>query len=155
MRIKKHTSEHIAIKIISEHYTAFSNKNFDRIITDLNISEKKLKSIYTLIEQLNPIPSFGFSKNTISTKHIYPDFTIIPINNNQLDLQINKGDTKKIHVSKYYTNLLSETNDITTKEFLTKKIEKAKWFQEAIEKRNANLSPTKAVELTHSKGCSK
>ena len=136
---KKYASEEIAIKIISEYYNAFSNKNFDLIISELNISEKKLKSIYTLIESLNPIPSSGFSKNTSSTKYIYPDFTIIPTNNNELDLQMNKGDTKKIQVSKYYSNLLSETNDLTTKEFLTKKLEKAKWFQEAIEKRNVTL----------------
>ena len=136
---KRYPYEKEAVKIISEYYVPFSNKNFDRIITNLNISEKRLKSIYELIKSLNPIPSSGFSKNTTSTKYIYADFKITPINNNELELQINKGDAKKIKVSKYYSDLLSQTNDFKTKEFLTKKVEKAKWFQEAIEKRSATL----------------
>ena len=71
---KHHKSEKTAVKIISNYYDSFSNKNFTRLIKDLNISEKKLKGIYNLIEGLNPIPAAGFSKTAHSTKYIYPDF---------------------------------------------------------------------------------
>ena len=135
---KHHKSEKNAIKIVSNYYDSFSNKNFTRLIKDLNISEKKLKGIYNLIEGLNPIPAAGFSKTAHSTKYIYPDFTIT-LNNNQLELQVNSEGIKRLKLSKFYSNLLSETNDPKTKSFLTQKIEKANWFKEALEKRNKTL----------------
>ena len=135
---KHHKSEKTAVKIISNYYDSFSNKNFTRLIKDLNISEKKLKGIYNLIEGLNPIPAAGFSKTAHSTKYIYPDFTIT-LNNNQLELQVNSGGVKQLKLSKFYSNLLSETDDPKTKSFLTQKIEKANWFKEALEKRNKTL----------------
>lgn len=135
---KKHPNEKIAHKIISKFYAAFSNKNYEHLIKKLSISKEKLKSIYELIESLNPFPSSGFSKNIPSAKYIYPDFTIT-INNNQLELQINKGNTKNLKVSKYYSDLLLETSDDETKEFLIKKIEKARWFKESMEKREITL----------------
>ena len=135
---KLHPSEKIAFQIISEYYTPFSNKNFELLIKSLNLSEKELKKIYRLIENLNPLPKTGFSKNIASAKYIYADFTITK-NNNQLQLQVNKGNIKPIKVSEYYSNLLLETIDVKTKEFLTQKIERAKWFKESMEKRDATL----------------
>jgi RNA polymerase sigma-54 factor len=135
---KHHPSEKVAFQIVSEYYTPFGNKNFEHLIKNLNLSEKKLKSIYHLIENLNPIPAAGFSKNTTPAEYVYPDFTII-ISNNQLQLQLNKSNTKTLKVSKYYSNLLLETTDSKTKKFLLQKIEKAKWFKESMKKREATL----------------
>ena len=128
----------LAIKIITEFYSQFSNKNFENLIKNLGISEDKLKSTYSLIESLNPIPSNGFFKNEEIAEYIYPDFTVLVVNN-QPELQLNKSNTKPIKISKYYSKLLKETSDKTTKEFLQAKIEKALWFKEALIKRETTL----------------
>lgn len=135
---KLHPSERIAFQILSEYYTPFSNKNFEYLMKTLSLSKKELKSIYHLIEKLIPFPAAGFSRNTTAAKYIYPDFTIT-LNNKEMQLQINKGNTKTLKLSKYYSDLLLETTDKKTKDFLTKKIEKAKWFKESIQKRNSTL----------------
>ena len=135
---KLYPENKLALKIITEFYSQFSNKNFENIIKNLGISEEKLKSTYSLIESLNPIPSNGFFKNEEISEYIYPDFTLLVVNN-QLELQLNKSNTKPIKISKYYSNLLKETSDKTTKEFLQKKVEKALWFKEALIKREATL----------------
>jgi len=135
---KNPNPNNLALKIISEYYSPFSNKNFEHLIKHLKITEKELKEVYRLIEQLNPIPSAGFSKNTTSTEYIYADFTILP-SNNKIQLQLNKSNTKTIKVSKYYSDLLVTTNDKETQKFLKQKIEKAHWFKEAIEKRENTL----------------
>ena len=135
---KLYPENKLALKIITEFYSQFSNKNFENIIKNLGISEEKLKSTYSLIESLNPIPANGFFKNEEISEYIYPDFTLLVVNN-QLELQLNKSNTKPIKISKYYSNLLNETTDKTTKEFLQKKVEKALWFKEALIKREATL----------------
>ena len=135
---KLYPENKLALKIITEFYSQFSNKNFENIIKNLGISEEELKSTYSLIESLNPIPANGFFKNEEISEYIYPDFTLLVVNN-QLELQLNKSNTKPIKISKYYSNLLKETSDKTTKEFLQKKVEKALWFKEALIKREATL----------------
>ena len=139
LQLKKlHPSEKIAFQIILDFYVPFSNKNFEYLIKNLGISKKELKHIYKLIETLNPVPSSGFYKTTSPSEYIYADFTISIINN-QLQLQLNKGNTKTLQVSKYYSNLLSETIDEKTKEFLNQKIERAKWFKDSMKKREDTL----------------
>ena len=135
---KLYPENKLALKIITEFYSQFSNKNFENIIKNLGISEEKLKSTYSLIESLNPIPANGFFKNEEISEYIYPDFSLLVVNN-QLELQLNKSNTKPIKISKYYSNLLKETADKSTKEFLQKKVEKALWFKEALIKREATL----------------
>lgn len=135
---KLYPENKLAIKIITEFYSQFSNKNFENIIKNLAISEEELKSTYSLIESLNPIPANGFFKNEEISEYIYPDFTVSVVNN-QLELQLNKSNTKSIKISSYYSNLLKETTDKTTKEFLQEKVEKALWFQEALIKRETTL----------------
>ena len=135
---KKPKPNKLAVKIISEYYSPFSNKNFEHLMKHLKITKKELKKVYRLIENLNPIPSSGFSKNTTSTEYIYPDFKIL-ISNNKVQLQLNKSNTKTIKISKYYSDLLLTTRDKETQKFLKQKIEKANWFKDSIEKRENTL----------------
>ena len=135
---KLQSSEKIAFQIISEYYSPFSNKNYELLIKQLNLSKIELKRVYKLVEGLNPIPAAGFSKNSNHGNYVYADFTIT-LGNNILELNLNKGNAKKIKVSQYYSDLLLETTDLKTKEFLKQKIEKAKWFKESIEKRESTL----------------
>ena len=147
---KLHPSEEIAFQILSEYYIPFSNKNFEHIMKALSISQKELKSVYHLIENLSPFPAAGFSRNTTTAKYIYPDFTI-NINNKEAQLQINNGNTKTLKLSAYYSNLLLETTDKKTKDFLNKKLEKAKWFKESIEKRKSTLKKVMGAIMTFQK----
>lgn len=135
---KLHPNKTNAFKIISNYYAPFSNKNFEYLMKNLNLSKNELKEIYHLIESLNPYPASGFSKNTKSPEYIYADFTINIINKD-IHLQINKGNVKQLNINKYYSNLLLETTDNKTKEFLVKKIEKAKWFKDCIKRRENTL----------------
>jgi len=131
-------NEEDAYNIILHHYSSFSNKNYEFIIKKIGLSKIELRKIYELIAKLQPIPSTGFSSQSNTTKYIYADFTISTINN-EIELQINKANTKPVKTSNYYSALLNETKDSKTKEFLSKKIEQANWFKEAIIKREHTL----------------
>ena len=131
-------NEEDAYNIILHHYSSFSNKNYEFIIKKIGLSKIELRNIYELIAKLQPIPSTGFSSQSNTTKYIYADFTISTINN-EIELQINKANTKPVKTSNYYSALLNETKDSKTKEFLSKKIEQANWFKEAIIKREHTL----------------
>ena len=135
---RRFPNEENAYNIILHHYSSFSNKNYEFIIKKIGLSKIELRKIYELIAKLQPIPSTGFSSQSNTTKYIYSDFTISTINN-EIELQINKANTKPVKTSNYYSALLNETKDSKTKEFLSKKIEQANWFKEAIIKREHTL----------------
>ena len=135
---RRFPNEEDAYNIILHHYSSFSNKNYEFIIKKIGLSKIELRKIYELIAKLQPIPSTGFSSQSNTTKYIYSDFTISTINN-EIELQINKANTKPVKTSNYYSALLNETKDSKTKEFLSKKIEQANWFKEAIIKREHTL----------------
>jgi len=124
--------------ILENYYEAFTNKNFEKIIRELNIEKEQLSLVYNNVESLNPIPGAGFSKNKDNTEYIIPDFSISNKDGN-IDIKLNKVRRRKINISSYYQKILDETNDEKTKDFLKQKLEQAKWFIESLEKRNETL----------------
>ena len=136
---KKFPEEKICFNILNNHYKYFVNKNFDFLISEYNIDEKKLKAIYKIVESLNPIPSAGFSKNpNMTVEYITSDFNV-EIKNGVPVISATKLKENSIRISKYYIDLLSNTKDKNTSKFLTEKIERAKWFKEALVKRDSTL----------------
>ena len=128
----------ISKEILENYYHEFSNKNFEKIIKELKISEKKLADVYKEIESLNPIPGSGFSINKENIEYVIPDFSL-KNSEDGISVILNNPNTKIVAVNKYYEKLLKETSDVETKDFLQKKIEKAKWFVDALKKRNKTL----------------
>ena len=128
----------ISKEILENYYHEFSNKNFEKIIKELKISEKELADVYKEIESLNPIPGSGFSINKENTEYVVPDFSL-KNSEDGISVILNNPNTKIVAVNKYYEKLLKETSDVETKDFLQKKIEKAKWFVDALKKRDKTL----------------
>ena len=128
----------ISIEILRNYYHEFSNKNFEKIIKELKISEKELADVYKEIETLNPIPGSSFSINKENTEYVVPDFSL-KNGEDGVSVILNNPNKKNVAVNKYYEKLLKETSDAETKDFLQTKIEKAKWFVDALKKRNKTL----------------
>ena len=128
----------ISKEILENYYHEFSNKNFEKIIKELKISEKELAGVYKEIETLNPIPGSSFSINKENTEYVVPDFSL-KNGEDGVSVVLNNPNKKIVAVNKYYEKLLKETSDAETKDFLQTKIEKAKWFVDALKKRNKTL----------------
>ena len=80
-----------------------------------------------------------FSKNpNMTVEYITSDFNV-KIKNDIPVISATKLKENDIRISKYYIDLLRNTKDKNTSEFLTEKIERAKWFKEALVKRDNTL----------------
>ena len=134
----KYPEKELEKEIISNYYIPFSKKNFEHLAKHLEVDFNKLKKAYSTIESLNPIPGNGFSKNADEIAYVYPDFSIT-VADGKMELKLNNSNVKPIKVSSSYQNMLKETEDEATKKFLVDKVEKAKWFKDAIAKRNDTL----------------
>ena len=141
---KKTETQELAIKVLEDHFTSFTSKNFERICKQLNITESTLKSVYKLVASLNPKPGAAYSNKEENTNYITPDF-LLSTNNNEFLLSLNHIGNRKIKSSDYYKKMLDEvkkSKDKDAVQFLTQKIENADWFTNAIVQREQTLLNT-------------
>lgn len=141
---KKTETQELAIKVLEDHFTSFTSKNFERICKQLNITERTLKSVYKLVASLNPKPGAAYSNKEENTNYITPDF-LLSTNNNEFLLSLNHIGNRKIKSSDYYKKMLADvkkSKDKDAVQFLTQKIENADWFANAIVQREQTLLNT-------------
>lgn len=137
----------LSIKVLENQYERFSKKNFEGVVRELEISEKQLKDVYKLVENLNPFPASNFSKNR-SASYITPDFIIKIIDEKNI-VSLSKRSGKELRVSNHYKQMIQETSDKKAKEFLKQKIESANWFKDAILQREQTLLKVMNAIIKH------
>ncbi|MDA8956011.1 RNA polymerase factor sigma-54 [Flavobacteriales bacterium] len=141
---EKTETQEIAVKVLEDHFSSFTSKNFERICKQLNISENRLKSVYKLVASLNPKPGAAYSNKEENTNYITADF-LLSTSNNELLLSLNHIGNRKVKSSDYYKKMLidvKKSNDKEAVQFLTQKIENADWFANAIIQREQTLLNT-------------
>ena len=106
--------------ILSHYYSAFANKNFEKIMKEVELNKEELAIVYKNIETFNPVPGAGFSKNKDSVEYIIPDFSI-QNKDGEIDVRLNKTRKRSINISAYYQNLLTETKDEKNQRFFKRK----------------------------------
>ncbi|WP_185853253.1 RNA polymerase factor sigma-54 [Blattabacterium cuenoti] len=157
---KKMTKEVIlAKKIIQYNFESFVKKHYQKLQKKLGITKKNLrKSIYQ-IEKLNPKPGKIYSENTKNLNHLIPDFTIC-ISDNKLELSLNQRNIPELKISSVYLDMLksyksSKEKNMNKNEdtivFLKQKIDSAKWFVDAIKKRQNTLMLTMNAIMDYQK----
>ena len=142
---KKTETQELAIKVLEDHFTSFTSKNFERICKQLNITESTLKSVYKLVASLNPKPGAAYSNKEENTNYITPDF-LLSTNNNEFQLSLNhignrKGEIERLLQDECWPTL-RKGKDKDAVQFLTQKIENADWFANAIVQREQTLLNT-------------
>ena len=130
-----------AIKLLTSNYSAFSNKNFEKLMSQLALSKQELSMAYHEIEKLNPKPGGAFNSND-TPNYLIPDF-IIEENGDELVVKLNTETKKKVKTSAYYKNMYDQLqNDDEAKLFLAQQIESAEWFTQALKERENTLLKT-------------
>ncbi len=141
----------IAYQILEYHFEAFSKKHFERLKNTLNISDEQLKAAMDEILKLNPKPASGYSDSRSgSIQYIVPDFFIVN-RDGELELSLNNDNAPELRVSPHYQSVLrsysSSRNKKSKREretvnFIKEKIDKARWFIDAIRQRQQTMYKT-------------
>ena len=140
-----------AVRILENHFEAFSKKQYDKILRSMDINEEELKEIIREITLLNPKPGNTWESDMVTKMtQITPDFSVEAING-KLDFNMRENNIPDLRVSKEYNDLLSSFSNANGKqnsskiealEFIRQKVDSAKWFIDAIKQRNTTLRKT-------------
>jgi RNA polymerase sigma-54 factor len=151
----------MARQILKYHFTEFTKKHYEKIITRMNISEGELKEAISDIIKLNPKPGSSYSDPLNKTiQHIVPDF-IVEIRDGMWQLSLNSKNVPDLHVSRRYAEMLEsyknnkESQSKGQKDavsFVKQKLDSAKWFIDAIKQRQNTLLLTMEAILEYQAG---
>jgi RNA polymerase sigma-54 factor len=135
----------LAKAILTKQYTAFTNKNYEKLIKEFEVDDNQLKEAYKEVEQLNPKPGASFTNTQEGNSYITPDF-ILEEENDELSAVLSNSKSKKLRSSHYYKKMLHDLEqgkgDKDAILFLKEKIEGAEWFANALIQREQTLLKT-------------
>jgi RNA polymerase sigma-54 factor len=137
----------LALKIIDRYFTEFSKRHFEKLMRSLDIDDETLRCAMDEIVKLNPKPASGYNPNRNEhLQYIIPDF-IITNRDGELELTLHSQNYPDLKVSDRYRQMLktyvgndeqavkSNRQEKEAILFLKQKIDSAKWFIDAIQKR--------------------
>ncbi|MBQ6045629.1 MAG: RNA polymerase factor sigma-54 [Bacteroidales bacterium] len=137
-----------ALTILNDHFSEFTNKHFQKIMSRMGITEEQLKAAIARIVKLNPTPGGQVDDSyTEQAQQVVPDF-VLDLVDGELKLSMPRFSIPEIRVNKKYADMLIEatgSNDRKQKEaatFVKQKIDSAKWFVEALKQRHNTLEST-------------
>jgi len=135
----------LAQSILQHQYTAFANKNYEKLLKEFEVDENQIRQVYKEVEQLNPKPGSSFTNSQEINTYITADF-LLEADNDELNVILNKSRSKSLRSSQYYKkmleNLEQEKGDQEAIQFLKEKIEGAEWFANALIQREQTLLKT-------------
>ncbi|MBP5229065.1 MAG: RNA polymerase factor sigma-54 [Bacteroidales bacterium] len=136
-----------AQQILESYYEEFTKKHFEKIMARLNITEDEVKEAYDVIRKLNLHPGGQVDDSyTDQTMQIVPDF-ILENEDGNLVVSLPKFYIPQIKVSKDYEKYLEKRPGVSKTEkeassFVKSKVDGAKWFLEAIRRRQDTMQRT-------------
>lgn len=136
---------YLAEKILSEHWEDFTNKRYDTIQKNMNLSKETLRSTLDLIQKLNPKPGEGNIESE-EQNQITPDFMIEKVEDNYI-VTLNDKSVPSVTISRTYLEMLDSNKrkrkiserEKETHKFLREKFESAKWFIASLHQRRHTL----------------
>ena len=135
----------LAQSVLQNQYTAFANKNYEKLLKEFDIDENQIRQVYKEVEQLNPKPGSSFTNTQEVNAYITADF-LLEDDNDELNVILNNSRSKSLRSSQYYKkmleNLVQEKGDNEAIQFLKEKIEGAEWFANALIQREQTLLKT-------------
>ncbi|MDR1848354.1 MAG: RNA polymerase factor sigma-54 [Bacteroidales bacterium] len=135
----------LAKNILTRCFSAFSNKHYQIIMQKLGCSEGELKAAIGKIVALNPKPA-NTQPELMDKISIVPDY-ILWSQNGIVEFTLNKVNDHRLKLNTFYQNMLvnlsqdRKTNSETIK-FIKTKLDSAKIFIDALERREDTLTVT-------------
>ena len=134
--------------ILTDHFTEFSNRHFQKIMARLDLTEEDMKAAMARIVKLNPSPGGQVDDSyNDQAQQIIPDF-VLDYEDGELRLSMPRFSIPEIRINRKYADLLMEAAHSSERQkkeaatFVKQKMDSAKWFVEALKQRHNTLQNT-------------
>lgn len=137
----------LAMTIVRDRYEDFTSKRYELLARDLGASLDQISEAFQFVGRLNPRPGQGDMKD--KENYVIPDLIVERIEREQDDgsmeeefvITLVDGSIPTVRISRAYEEMIRSrrTMDKTVREFVTRKVESARWFLSAIHQRRETM----------------
>ncbi len=134
-------NEITTIRILNEFWDDFVNKRYELLSEKLHVDLDSVKHAFEIVTRLSPKPGEGYF--TEKENYITTDL-IVTLVDNEFEIYLSDGNMPNFRINSAYREMyLQKKNpDKVVKEFLTSKLEKARWFIAAVHQRRTTMLRT-------------
>ncbi|KPK99987.1 MAG: hypothetical protein AMK75_06055 [Planctomycetes bacterium SM23_65] len=131
---------HFVLKaeLIQSHLEDIRTNRFPQIVRETGRTLEEIKKAVDFILTLTPKPGALF--DITEPAYILPDVIVEEGTDDQLEVKLQESGMPRLIISPFYRRILSsDSNNPTTKEYIRKKIQSARWLIDSIEQRRTTL----------------
>ena len=122
--------------LIESHLDQLEERYLHKIASKLKINVEKILEAVKQIRELCPKP--GVSYNSEGIDYVTPDLTVVKTEEGY-DIALNDEGVPKLRINPFYQNLLTQTKEGQTKEYLENKYRSALWLIKSIDQRRQTI----------------
>lgn len=141
------------LNVIDHHFESFTKKRWDKLKSDMSLTDLQMESVIEELRKLNPKPGAAMGE-TIgrSMQQITPDFIVYSTDDGRVFFDINNGNLPQLTISESFEEMLDGYRNVDEKKvskkeqeamvYVRNKVEKANWYIEALRKRQQTMKLT-------------
>lgn len=138
LQLQRQGEKGFVLRIAQNHLDALAKGHYRSIAEELNISVEDVKTAKKRILELDPKPGSAYVSTSDSTVYIQPDVYILE-SEGSYSVQTRYGDAPLFHINTYYQSLLSTTEDLEVRQYLTEKVQEAERVLRELAQRGSTL----------------
>lgn len=131
----------LAERMIAECWADFVNRHYEVIAATIGVSIDQVRESFNIVTRLNPKPGEGHFDE--KQNYIIPDLVVAQVGNEFVSY-LNDGDIPNFRINPAYRELYLRKDgaDKNVRDFLSRKLESARWFINAIHQRRTTMIRT-------------
>jgi RNA polymerase sigma-54 factor len=131
----------ITEKILDQYWIDFINKRYELLAEKLEVDIDEIKTVFQVVAKLNPKPGEGYFDE--KQNYIIPDLIVSKVGNEYV-VVLNDGDIPNFRINQAYRemHINRHNSEKTVRDFLSRKLESARWFINAIHQRRTTMIRT-------------
>ncbi|OUQ81678.1 RNA polymerase factor sigma-54 [Flavonifractor sp. An100] len=126
-----------ALQIVQNHLEELAKHHYRAIANKLGLQPEQVQAAERIIRELDPRPGSLFQKPE-QVPYIVPDIFVVE-EDGALEIRTRKGERPFFQLSRYYCDLLANSEDREVKEYLSAKLKQAENILWAIGQRETTL----------------
>ena len=141
------------LDVIDHHFEDFTKKRWESLKNELNLDDLQMQTLTEGLRKLNPKPGAAMGEAMGRNMHqITPDFIIYTTDDGRISFDINNGSLPNLRISDSFEEMLNNYSKMDDKQmsksnrdaviYLRRNMEKARWYMEAIRKRQQTMTLT-------------
>lgn len=140
LQLKQHHLDHPLYKkahrLLEKHLDLLKKRDYTGIKRTLRVNNNTLEELIQLIRSLEPEPGSTF--NTSATDYIVPDVYVKKIKG-KWTITLNGSTQQELKLNNYYVDMLKNTTQKETSQYIKENLQQARWFISSLENRNDTI----------------